>query len=95
MKNDFGADDLTPVLIYTMLRWCPKRIYSNLKYKTSFDGILDHLNLKSFMSKFRYDFERVSKEIGGYYTENVRGVVNYLENLDHKAVSIDMIEFEK
>lgn len=47
------------------------------------------------MSKFRYDFERVSKEIGGYYTENVRGVVNYLENLDHKAVSIDMIEFEK
>lgn len=31
MKSDFGADELTPIALYIMLRWCPKRIYSNLK----------------------------------------------------------------
>ena len=31
MKRDFGADELTPIMIYIILRWCPRRLFSNMK----------------------------------------------------------------
>ena len=47
------------------------------------------------MSRFRSDYKILQQEQAGYYTENLRGAVRFLDELTHREVGLNVLEFEK
>lgn len=93
-----GADDLLPLLIYTIVKSNPANIYSNISYpllhqSSSHRSSSPSLTSFTFIEKFRNQ-NRMASE-GGYYFTQFLSAVSYLEALVPEQLALGPEEFSR
>ena len=91
-KEDVGADDLFPILIYILIKSQLPRMYSNLKYWNHKFLLLTIKYLHSYINLFITKQQKYSYL--GYTNTQIKSAISFIENLSYKQLKITQEEFD-